>query len=276
MQQQIPLSPEAEVGERDGTLHVVLPDVAYQRLAIVNVVYVGLAATPDQPRAHQWVLIDAGIPGSASAIRRAAERRFGGPPSAIILTHGHFDHVGALTTLARTWNVPIYAHRYELPFLDGRRSYPAPNIRAGGGLMTLLSGFFPRGPLDIRERLMPLPPDGSVPPLPSWRWIATPGHTTGHISLWRERDRTLIAGDAFITTQQESVYGALTQTPTMHGPPMYFTPDWEEAHRSVRRLAALEPSVAITGHGRAIGGVELREKLHRLAREFLEVSVPLH
>ena len=59
------------------------------------------------------------------------------------------------------------------------------------------------------------------------------------LSFFREADRTLIAGDAFVTTKQESAVAALTQRPEMHGPPTYFTPDWENARRSVERLAAL-------------------------------------
>ena len=81
-----------------------------------------------------------------------------------------------------------------------------------------------------------------------------PGHTPGHISLWRERDRTIIAGDAFITTNQESAYAVAVQAEEMHGPPKYFTPDWSAAKSSVQRLAALEPDVVVTGHGRAMRG----------------------
>ena len=40
--------------------------------------------------------------------------------------------------------------------------------------------------------------------MPGWRWVHTPGHTAGHVSLFRDADRTLIAGDAFVTTKQES------------------------------------------------------------------------
>jgi glyoxylase-like metal-dependent hydrolase (beta-lactamase superfamily II) len=116
--------------------------------------------------------------------------------------------------------------------------------------------------------------DGSVPHMSGWRWIHTPGHTPGHVSLWRETDRTLIVGDAFITTNQESATAVLTQKPEMHGPPMYFTPDWDSARQSVEKLASLEPELVITGHGRAMQGQEMRLALHALARNFNEVAVP--
>ncbi len=144
-----------------------------------------------------------------------------------------------LEDLASEWDVPVYAHPLEHPYLDGTASYPPPDPSVGGGLMLLTSPLFPRGPVNVAARFRPLPPDGSVPGMPTWRWIHTPGHAPGHVSLWREADRTLIAGDAFVTTRQESVYAALTQE--LHGPPMYYTSDWEKARESLRRLAPLEP-----------------------------------
>jgi glyoxylase-like metal-dependent hydrolase (beta-lactamase superfamily II) len=94
------------------------------------------------------------------------------------------------------------------------------------------------------------------------------------VSLWREADRLLVAGDAFITTRQESAYAAITQAPEMHGPPMYFTPDWVSARASVQNLAALSPDVVVTGHGQAMQGLEMRAALHELAERFDEIAVP--
>lgn len=102
----------------------------------------------------------------------------------------------------------------------------------------------------------------------------TPGHTRGHVSLWRESDRTVIAGDAFITTKQESLWAVLTQRAEVHGPPMYFTEDWRAAAESVRRLAALRPQLAVTGHGRPLHGAELQAALDTLALDFEQVAVP--
>ena len=92
--------------------------------------------------------------------------------------------------------------------------------------------------------------------------------------LWREGDRSLIAGDAFITTKQESAFAVATQRPELHGPPMYYTPDWENARRSVERLARLEPELVVTGHGPAMQGPAMRAALHTLARDFDQVAVP--
>jgi len=224
------------------------------------------------------VLIDAGIPGRTGSILRGVAERIGegARPAAIILTHGHFDHVGALPKLAERWDVPIFAHELELPFLNGRASYPPPDPTVGGGLMAKMAGMYPRGPIDVSRWLDVLPADGTVPAMPGWKWIHTPGHTPGHVSLWRESDRTLIAGDAFITTNQESAYAVAMQKPELHGPPMYYTQNWDEAEDSVKRLAALEPELVITGHGPPLRGAAMRTALHRLADEFRRVAVPEH
>jgi glyoxylase-like metal-dependent hydrolase (beta-lactamase superfamily II) len=253
----------------DGT-HEVVRDVAYQREVIVNVVYYG------DPAGTEWVLIDAGLKGAAGRIRRTGEKRFGPKtkPQAIILTHGHIDHVGALKDLAEEWDVPIFAHQLELPYLTGRSSYPPPDPAVGGGFMSAFAGFLPRGPVDVRLWLQALPATGEVPFMPGWRWVHTPGHTPGHISLWREKDRLLIAGDAFITTRQESAFAIAMQTPELHGPPMYYTQDWEAARESVRRLAALRPETVVTGHGPAMQGPEMQSALNILANYFNEVAVP--
>ena len=270
---QIPLDPSDRADSRqDDATHEIAPDLAYRRLAIVNVVFVGRPGASDR----EWVLIDAGVMGTTGLIRGAAAERFGpeSRPAAIVMTHGHFDHVGALEELSEDWQAPVYAHALERPYLDGSASYPPPDPSVGGGLMSLLSPLYPRGPVNVGGRLETLPADGSVPFMPGWRWLHTPGHTPGHVSLWREADRTVIAGDAFITTRQESAYAVAVQKPELHGPPMYFTSDWRTARSSVELLASLEPELAVTGHGAAMRGADMREALHALARDFDRVAVP--
>jgi len=66
----------------------------------------------------------------------------------------------------------------------------------------------------------------------------------------------------------------VTQAPEMHGPPMYFTPDWPSAKQSVLNLAALGPDTVVTGHGQAMQGAEMKSALAELARRFDDVAVP--
>jgi glyoxylase-like metal-dependent hydrolase (beta-lactamase superfamily II) len=244
-------------------------------VATLRILFVNVHLVADE-QAGQWVLVDAGLPGSAERIVRTAEQRFGpdNPPSAIVLTHAHFDHIGALEELLRHWDVPVLAHPRELPYITGRASYPPPDPSVGGGAMSFLSRFFPRGPFDFGPRAGALPIDGSVPGLPAWRWIATPGHSPGHVSLFRESDRTLISGDAVVTTKQESLLSALTQRPELHGPPAYWTLDWEAARASVQRLAQLRPDVLTTGHGPPLQGAGVAESLDWLAQRFDEAALP--
>ena len=194
----------------------IAPGVACLPLSIVNLYFWGEPGAGDR----DWVLIDAGLPLSEGSILDAAARRFGenSRPLAIVLTHGHFDHVGALPRLVAHWDVPVYAHEMELPYLSGQSSYPPPDPAVGGGAMSFLSPLYPRGPIDLDGQLRALPADGVVPGMPGWRWVHTPGHTPGHVSLFRESDRVLIAGDAFVTAKQESLVDALLQWDTASAP----------------------------------------------------------
>ncbi len=249
------------------------PDLVRLRCGIVNVVFIGPQGAGDRG----WFLVDAGLTGSGPAIRAAARERFGDArPAAILLTHGHFDHVGALADLARDWDAPILAHRAERPFLDGTRSYPPPAPEVGGGSMAELSPLFPRRPIDVSDRLRDLPRDGTIPGLDGWQWIHTPGHTPGHVSFWHADTATLIAGDAISATRQESLCSAVLQTPRLQGPPAYFTTDWEAAGRSVRRLAALRPERMVTGHGPTLAGPDFQTALDRLAQDFASRGLPSH
>lgn len=250
----------------------VTPDVARLRSAFVNLYFVGepagsMAATAS---ASPWILVDAGLSMTAAQILQVAADRFGRDvrPEAIVLTHGHFDHVGALKALLGVWDVPVYAHPLELPFLTGRADYPPPDPTVGGGFMARLAPLFPERGIDLGDRVRPLPSNGDVPGMPGWRWIHTPGHSPGHVSLFRATDRLLLAGDAVTTTRQESVYAVLTQKQELHGPPAYFTIDWDKARHSVALLATLEPHIVATGHGEPMHGESVATALERMARTF--------
>ncbi len=238
-------------------------------------IFVNFYFVKDEASDH-WTLVDTGLKTSTGKIKKIAAELFGeeAKPNAIILTHGHFDHVGAVAKLAEEWHVPVYAHYLEMPFLIGRSSYPPGDPTVGGGLMASLAGLYPRSPIDIEGSVEALPEDGTVPGLPDWKWIHTPGHAPGHISLFRESDKVLIAGDAFVTTKSESAMATIKQPQIVSGPPKYFTPDWIAAEASVKVLAALEPTIAATGHGKPMEGEELQQQLQQLADNFNLLAIP--
>ena len=142
--------------------------------------------------------------------------------------------------------------------------------------MSLMSSIYPKKPIDLGHRVRPLPTDGHISQLPGWRWIHTPGHTAGHISLFREEDRMLIAGDALVTIRAESLLANIMRTPEVKGPPMYFTPDWHASRESVQMISRLEPETVATGHGIPLHGEAMRQALHNLAVNFELRSVPDH
>lgn len=239
----------------------IAPGIGGLRILFTNVYAVGGAGG--------WVLIDAGLRGSAGRIQRWARQRFGdAPPIAVVLTHGHFDHLGALPGLLASWDVPVYAHPCEIPYVTGREAYPAPDPTVGGGLMSSLSRLYPTGPFDLHGHERVLPADGSVPGLPDWTWIDTHGHTPGHVSLFRPSDRTLIVGDAFCTVRAESLLAVAKQEAELHGPPAYLTTDWDAAADSVRRLAALEPTCIAPGYGRPVSGAPMLRALKTIAASY--------
>lgn len=248
----------------------VLPDIYCHTIQIVNVVYVG------EKMAEEFVLIDAGMPYSADKIIEMTEERFGEgrKPSAIILTHGHFDHIGALIELIERWDIPVYAHELEFPYLTGEKDYPEPDATVEGGLVAKMSSLFPNESIDLGDYLKPLPDDGTVPHLPDFRWLHTPGHSVGHVSLFRDKDKLLLAGDAFVTVRQDKLYKVMTQEVEISGPARYLTADWEASKQSVERLAALQPKVAVTGHGLPMSGEQLGDSLTYLVENFTEIAIP--
>lgn len=247
-------------------------DIFYYTNQIVNIVFIG------KPGRGKWVLIDAGMPKSGSEIIEAAEERYGkgSRPEAILLTHGHFDHVGGIVELINKWHVPVYAHPLEFPYLTGKADYPEPDASVEGGVLAKISSIYPHQAVDIHGALQPLPPNFSVPDLPEWKWIHTPGHSPGHVSFFREEDRLLLSGDAFITVRQDSFYKVLLQKKEINGPPRYLTTDWDAARQSVVTLQALQPELVIPGHGSAMEGSELKAGLDHLVANFEEVALPDH
>lgn len=232
----------------------VVSDVLLLDFGVVNAFLIGDPLTDRK----DFALVDTGIENCHDFIIETAEKRFGKgtKPDAIILTHGHFDHIGSAKKLAEEWDVPIYVHPLELPYFTGERDYPSYNSEADGQRA------------EVGEKVYVLPEDGKVPGLPGWKWIHTPGHTKGHISLFREMDGVLIAGDALTTTKDDSLMAVFNQKEMILGPPAHMTEDWNLAKESLLKLQALEPHVIAPSHGKPIRGRNAKESLDHLIKNF--------
>ncbi len=244
----------------DALFDEVAPGVARLGVVFVNVYALNAGE-------GKWFLVDTGLPGFAGGIRRACEQRFDGrPPEGIVLTHAHFDHAGNAQSLAKAWNVPIYIHPLERPYVTGESDYP-PVDPTPGGAIAFMSRAFPSTGYDLSDRidLRDLAQDGTIPGLPGWRSIHTPGHTAGHVSLFREYDKLLIAGDALATMDLDSWPEHIRRRRQICRPPVPLTPDWPAAKASLARLADLEPQTVGAGHGLPLWGRYVTSELEHLA-----------
>ena len=88
-------------------------------------------------------------------------------PEAILLTHGHFDHIMAAKELKETWNVPIYACEKEIDVLTDTIT---PDVTVKEGDELSIAGF-------------------------TWKVFETPGHTIGSCCYYIEKEEVLFSGD---------------------------------------------------------------------------------
>lgn len=243
----------------------IAPHVHVKPVAFVNTYAI---ETPDD----NWVLVDTGIKAGLPLVK-GLEKQFGKPPVAIVLTHGHFDHAGNALQLAQEWNVKIYAGAREKPYLDGDEAYP-PFDPTVGGALAFLTRFFPHPEYDFGDKLEIIPPSGELDFLPGWKIVETPGHSPGHVSLWNDETKTLLAGDALCTANFDKWPGAMLHIPQeLARSASPATPDWKAALESTHKLAELNPQVIGAGHGKPMSGDDVAAKLRDFANE---VSPPAH
>ncbi|KAB8144069.1 MBL fold metallo-hydrolase [Chloroflexia bacterium SDU3-3] len=198
------------------------------------------------------VLVDAGVRSSGAAILRAIAGR---PLTAHVLTHAHADHQGASAQICAARGVPLWCGAAD----SGRaqsghviEEYPNP----AGAIARFQQRFWagPGHPVACTLR------DGDM--VEDFRVIETPGHASGHIALWRERDGVLIAGDVLVNMDM------LTTAPGLHEPPAVFTHNIAQNRGSIRAVAALRPRVVGFGHGPALhDAAQLHELAARLPGE---------
>jgi glyoxylase-like metal-dependent hydrolase (beta-lactamase superfamily II) len=170
-------------------------------------------------------LVDAGFPFMAKGILRFIEQLNAGPLQRILLTHGHSDHVGAIPAIRSKQAVPVYAHRIEIPYMEGELPYPRrkkPETNVAKGLA-----------LPIAED-----EDGRLKTMAGLAPHFTPGHSPGHVVYYHEQDQVLLAGDLFTSRRGQ-----------LKRPMPLFTGDMAEAVRSGCIVRKLNPQRLEVCHG---------------------------
>jgi glyoxylase-like metal-dependent hydrolase (beta-lactamase superfamily II) len=186
------------------------------------------------------VLFDAGTRYSRRRIfRQLGERKL----SLVALTHCHPDHQGSAKAVCERYGVGLAVHAADAAATEGRA--PMQPDCLGLSLSMALWG----GPPCPAARSLS---EGDM--VAGFRVIHAPGHTPGEVIYFRESDRVAIAGDV---VNNMNLY---TTIPGLHEPPAMFSSDPAENRRSIRKLAALRPSLVLVGHGPPLGDIDALDR----------------
>jgi len=173
-------------------------------------------------------LVDAGLPSMAKGILKFIEQLNAGPLEKIVLTHGHSDHIGSIKRILKVKTVPVFAHRIEIPYMEGDYPYP----RRKKSTASVEKGLVHVFPEDEDKKLQEI---GSLTP------FFTPGHSPGHVAFYHHDDRVLLAGDLFTSKK-----GRLRRPIPM------FTADMNQAVKSSWIVSQLKPERLEVCHGKSV------------------------
>ncbi len=179
------------------------------------------------------VLIDAGRRWDA---RRIAKQTAGIELSMVALTHVHPDHQGCAKEVCERRRIPLACHADDVDAMEGRRQ-----VAATTAPVAKFFGWLWQGPPRTVDRVLR---EGDE--VAGFRVVHAPGHAPGQVIFFRERDRVAICGDVV-----RNITYVLGRT-KLDQPPADLTPDPAENRRSIHKLAALEPSLILPGHGPAV------------------------
>jgi glyoxylase-like metal-dependent hydrolase (beta-lactamase superfamily II) len=182
------------------------------------------------------VLIDTARRWDRKRIFKAIEGR---ELSLVALTHVHGDHNGVAKDVCDARGIPLVVHADDVEVME--RGGPTEAELAGMGRWARFVWRSWGGPAYPVDRVLE---DGDE--VAGFRVVHAPGHSRGEVIFFRESDRVAICGDVI----RNLSYATLR--PKLQEPPEQFNWDTAENRRSIRKLAALEPSLILPGHGGAV------------------------
>jgi hydroxyacylglutathione hydrolase len=187
------------------------------------------------------VLIDTGRRWDKGRIFAELEGR---EISEVALTHVHPDHQGCAKVVCEARGVPLACHEADVDAMEGRRpvaASPKPTAQLFGKLWT--------GPPRKVDRVLH---EGDE--VAGFRVVHAPGHAPGEVIFFRDSDRVAICGDVIRNITYVALRTKLAE------PPEDLTPDPDENRRSIRKLAELNPSLILPGHGPAVTDIGAFER----------------
>ncbi|HEV2858402.1 MAG TPA: MBL fold metallo-hydrolase [Solirubrobacterales bacterium] len=179
------------------------------------------------------VLIDAGRRWDRGRIFAELEGR---EISMLALTHVHPDHQGCAKAVCEARGVPLACHEDDVDAMEGRRAVAA-TAKPGAKVFARMW----EGPPHKVDRVLH---EGDE--VAGFRIVHAPGHARGEVIFFRDSDRVAICGDVLRNITYVSLRTKLAE------PPDDLTPDPAENRRSIRKLAELNPSLILPGHGPAV------------------------
>lgn len=209
------------------------------------------------------LLIDAGLPNSMSDMKLEVENE--GVPfemiETLIITHQDIDHFGGAHEIVEKFpDIKVYAHKEDVPYIQGEKRL----VRLNSNFMDRISNLseeqrekvldmFENNPVKIDNVLTGGEEFGCFGGI---KVIHTPGHTPGHICIYHEKSKTLIAGDAM-----NLIDGKLV------GPNLEILTEDEAktAIKSLEKLMNLDIENVICYHG----GL-LKEDANQAIKDFME------
>lgn len=162
----------------------------------------------------------------------------------IFITHCHYDHIGGLAAVQAQTNAVTYAHAADAPVIRGEMPAPMPPLESLTGINRFIRTRY-QPVKTAPARVDVLVEDGQALPeiAADARVMFLGGHSLGQCGLWLADEQTLIGGDVLINTP----FG-------LRMPIRVFSPDWQMAQASARRVNELGIKTLCLGHGAPLVG----------------------